>query len=370
SQLGSTPMRLAEELEGTNAGLIYTSITDALDLREKKFSTAIQGVGIKSYADVRAFRDSWTSLRGDIQQAELEASAMSKLKVETTTDSITELFRHLGIVEQFDPDYIIHNQTEEQQAGITSLAIAVNPPHVNGVIFNYPKGARGAGSGQTAHELAHMAYGMYAPENGTYAEKFGITGTANETMAFLIESLFSNRRWLYHVYGMSEQESNLIASRSQLGDELFLREYVGGLGFQLELERMERSLEGGIYTQEGDFKPEVYAAFRSSLGKAYAGRLQLSDDDLRSRYSKFLMPKLEYLIAFAASEFLSEYLEERWGKEWFENPEAGDLLKGVMKDLHVKGIEEVLSGLPHPYGSSRHFNESNYTSLIQVRYQM
>jgi len=111
---------------------------------------------------------------------------------------------------------------------------------------------------------------------------------------------------------------------------VFLRRYAAKLGYELELHGGQRPLDemATLYAQRlGD-----------AVGVEWPAVSYLSDVD-EGYYCA------NYLRAWAFEAQLRRHLCERFGAEWFQRPEAGELLRSMWREGQRLDADELLAQL-------------------------
>lgn len=178
------------------------------------------------------------------------------------------------------------------------------------------------------HEGGHTEH--YAHVDAGLAFEFRHLGdnSVTEGFAFLFEHLVEDPTWLATVLGARETGSYLDYSRAN--KLVFLRRYAAKLGYELELHGGGRPLDemATLYAQRlGD-----------AVGVEWPAVSYLSDVD-EGYYCA------NYLRAWAFEAQLRRHLRERFGAEWFQRPEAGELLRSMWREGQRLNADELLAQL-------------------------
>jgi hypothetical protein len=174
--------------------------------------------------------------------------------------------------------------------------------------------------GHTEH-YAHVDEGL--PFEFRYLGDNGVT----ESYAFLLQHLVEDVEWLQRRLGVTDAADLIAHARAKR--LVYLRRYAAKLAYELEL--------------HGDGSPAALQDRYSELLGA-ALRLQwprqtfLSDVD-----SGFYCAC--YLRAWALEAQLRTHLRERFGRIWFEVPEAGEVLRALWREGQRLSPEELLGQL-------------------------
>jgi hypothetical protein len=108
---------------------------------------------------------------------------------------------------------------------------------------------------------------------------------------------------------------------------LFLRRYCAKLAYELELHDAPSGLD--------PMRERYVRALSRAVGVDWPGATWLSDVD-----PFFYVAR--YLRAWALETHLRRLLRERFGPAWFEEPEAGELLRGLWRRGQQNGAGELL----------------------------
>ena len=172
-----------------------------------------------------------------------------------------------------------------------------------------------------------------------YVERAVSTSYAlTEIYSFLLEHLTQNRAWLTGVVGLPEETARGVAYHAGLAELLLVRRYAAKLAYELDF--FEDPLEEGR-------NRELYASTLSAATQfVYAPQNYLNDMD-PGYYSA------DYLRAWITEAMLRRHLEDAYGEDWFAQPEAGELLRGLWATGASKENEEVASMIGYePFDTS------------------
>jgi hypothetical protein len=176
-------------------------------------------------------------------------------------------------------------------------------------------------AGHTEH-FAHVDPGLPAEQR-----LFG-DNSVTEGFAFLFEHLVSQAEWLKRRLGV--EDASEVLAHSEAVKLLFLRRYCAKLAYELELQDAPESLES---------MREVYARRLSdALHVDWPSSGWLSDVDP-------FFYAARYLRAWALETHLRRVLAERFGEAWFDEPGAGELLRGLWSQGQAQDAGELLSQL-------------------------
>ena len=173
-------------------------------------------------------------------------------------------------------------------------------------------------SGHTEH-YAHVDPSL--PFEFRYLGDNGIT----ETYAFLFQHLVENPRWLQRRLGIDDPSEIVCHARAQR--LIYLRRYAAKLAYELELHGAQ---------QELDKLAHRYAQLLGdSLQIDWPEQSFLADVD-PGFYSAC------YLRAWALEAHLRQHLEQCFGPLWFEQSQAGQMLKDLWRQGQRLTAEELL----------------------------
>jgi hypothetical protein len=178
------------------------------------------------------------------------------------------------------------------------------------------------------HEAGHTEhYAHVAAELPVEERVFG-DNSVTEGFAFLFEHLVSDPEWLRRRLGL--EDASEVVEHARAVKLLFLRRYCAKLAYELELHDGPASL---------DQAREAYVRRQSqAVGVDWPGATWLTDVD-----PFFYVAR--YLRAWALETHLRRLLRERFGPAWFEEPEAGELLRGLWRRGQREGATELLDEL-------------------------
>lgn len=178
------------------------------------------------------------------------------------------------------------------------------------------------------HEGGHAEH--YASVDPALAFEYRMLGdnAITESFAFLLERLTETPAWLERRLGIVDPAP--IAEHARATRTLYLRRYCAKFSYELELhaEHSELAPLAGRYAQ----------LLSDGLGVAWTGESYLADVD-PGFYSSC------YLRAWAFETFLRRHLIDRFGELWFENVEAGDLLRSLWREGQRRQPDELLMEL-------------------------
>jgi hypothetical protein len=178
------------------------------------------------------------------------------------------------------------------------------------------------------HEAGHTEH--YAHVDGTLPMEHRYLGdnSVTEGFAFLLEDLTEDPNWLERMLGLSDPGE--VVRHAAAVKLMFLRRYCAKLAYELELHGGRRSLDG--------LSERYSKLLGDAVGVEWSGATWLSDVDPFFYASR-------YLRAWALETHLATELRNRWGPAWFEEPEAGDFLRGLWRHGQALNADELLEQL-------------------------
>jgi hypothetical protein len=179
------------------------------------------------------------------------------------------------------------------------------------------------------HEMGHAFFLChFDPELPVEYRRLYRSPALDEAFAFLFSELIENEYWLTKVAKMPEDKARDLASLFQTKKLCLIRRHIGKFLAEKELH------------ETGEFKnPGPYCRhLEDATGFTYepVGYLVDMEPDFYA---------LDYLNAWGGANVLREFIETRFGKEWFERPEAGDLLRGIAAKGRRDSLEKILVSL-------------------------
>jgi hypothetical protein len=175
----------------------------------------------------------------------------------------------------------------------------------------YPQGGQ-EDYGALLHEGGHTEHFAHvAPDLCFEYRRLG-DNAVTEAFAFLFDHLVLNRAWLAHHVGF--EESADFVRFATVSDLFYLRRYAAKLAYETELHAQDGSLDA------------MAAAYRRRLSEA------LMVDVPAENYLADVDGGLyvaSYLRAWMLEGALRMMLQDRFGQEWFADPEAGAWIKNL-----------------------------------------
>jgi hypothetical protein len=178
------------------------------------------------------------------------------------------------------------------------------------------------------HEAGHTQHYAHVDADLPVEERVFGDNSVTEGFAFLFDHLVSDTEWLRRRLGLEDPAG--VVEHDRAVKLLFLRRYCSKLAYELELHGRDGSLD--------DLK-DVYARRQSeAVGVDWPAATWLSDVD-----PFFYVAR--YLRAWAFETHLRRLLSERFGPAWFEEPEAGALLRAIWRRGQRERADELLGEL-------------------------
>jgi hypothetical protein len=176
------------------------------------------------------------------------------------------------------------------------------------------------------HEAGHAEHYAHVDPSMPFEYRHLGDNSVTEGFAFLLEHLTEDPAWLEATLGVTEVEE--YAGYVRASKLVFLRRYAAKLSYELQLHGGERPLSE---------MPDTYAGLLGdALSVDWPSRTWLSDVD-----PGFYVAN--YLRAWAFETRLRHLLRERFGREWFSEPAAGDLLRDIWREGQRLDADELLA---------------------------
>ena len=147
----------------------------------------------------------------------------------------------------------------------------------------------------------------------------------DEAFAFLFTDLLDNEAWLTEVANLPESQAKSLAELYRTKRLCLIRRHIGKFLSEKELH------EKGALTNS-----ELYCThLQAATGFVYEPQGYLIDMD-PDFYA------LDYLRGWAGADLLRSVLEERFGRAWYSNPNAGDFLRAIARSGRRYSLEAAL----------------------------
>jgi hypothetical protein len=175
------------------------------------------------------------------------------------------------------------------------------------------------------HEAGHTEHYAHVEPTLPMEERYLGDNSVTEGFAFLLEHLVADREWLRRRLGLSEPEP--VVRHAEATKLLFLRRYCAKLAYELVLHGASAPTDVA----------DVYARRLSE-----AVRVDWPSDTWLSDVDPFFYAA-RYLRAWALETQLRKTIAGRFGDAWFEQPAAGDFLRGLWRHGQRLSAEELLA---------------------------
>jgi hypothetical protein len=321
AELGWPSMRaMCEELSGIDLGALGDETATFLEASEDGYRPAVE----PRLRDQLGF--GFDRLRRSDLIAFFRAPSLdSRFPGERLLPSLAETLEGLGIDIGAQPGVHLDVERRPKKSPRAFCAPVRVPQEVYLVIS--PIGGRDDFAA-LLHEAGHTEhYAHVAAELPVEERVFG-DNSVTEGFAFLFEHLVSDPEWLRRRLGL--EDASEVVEHARAVKLLFLRRYCAKLAYELELHDGPASL---------DQAREAYVRLQSqAVGVDWPGATWLADVD-----PFFYVAR--YLRAWALETHLRRLLRERFGPAWFEEPEAGELLRGLWRRGQRAGATELLDEL-------------------------
>ena len=178
------------------------------------------------------------------------------------------------------------------------------------------------------HEAGHAYhYGHVDPEL-PFEHRYLGDNSVTEGFAFLFQHLTADADWLRRRLGVEEPEP--VAAYASAAKLVFLRRYCAKLAYELELHGEGTDLSA----MPARYSERLSAAVRVDWPAA----TWLADVDP-------FFYAARYLRAWAFETHLRRLLRDRFGQAWFDEPAAGELLRGLWREGQRRPADELLAEL-------------------------
>jgi hypothetical protein len=164
------------------------------------------------------------------------------------------------------------------------------------------------------HETGHAEHYAHVDAGLPFEQRHLGDNSITESFAFLFQYLTADREWLRRRLGVEDPVP--VEAQARAGKLVFLRRYAAKLQYELELQDAPERL---------DDLSDVYSRRLGAAGHVdWPATTWLSDVDA-------FFYAARYLRAWAMETDLRRTLRERFGEAWFEEPEAGALLRELWR---------------------------------------
>ncbi len=177
------------------------------------------------------------------------------------------------------------------------------------------------------HEAGHAEHFSHVDPGLPFEHRYLGDNSVTEGFAFLFQHLTEDPAWLERRLGVADPGP--IVEHARTAKLVFLRRYCAKLGYELEL--------------QGDAPPDgLDALYARRLSEAvhvdWPAATWLSDVDP-------FFYVAAYLRAWALETHLRRELHDRFGELWFEDPQAGALLRELWSSGQRESADELLRRL-------------------------
>jgi len=176
------------------------------------------------------------------------------------------------------------------------------------------------------HEVGHAFYLSHFDRDLPLEYRRLYRSTAlDEAFAFLFMELVENPLWAQSVGGLDSGEAVRLSEMSRLRRLCLVRRYIGKFLAELELHRTGEIKNSEPYCRR----------LHEATGFVYEPEGYLVD--MEPDFYSF-----DYLSAWTGASAMRQFLESRFGVEWFQSMEAGDFLKSMASTGRRYSLDETL----------------------------
>ena len=214
---------------------------------------------------------------------------------------------------------------DRPQKSPRACVIASDPPDVVHLITRAQGGLHDYQA--FLHEAGHaLHYGGCDPALPYAFRRLSRDHALTEIYSYICEAITREPEWHRHHFGLSAAQAQENAEATTFLEAWLFRRYVGKLRFELGF--------WSRYPQDGG-TPEGYAdTLGQAVGLRYRPDAFLADMDA-GFYSA------DYLRAWIRSAQLRQQLVREVGEDWWRNPKAGDILRGLFAEGTKPSTEEI-----------------------------
>ncbi|MFL5815990.1 MAG: hypothetical protein ACJ76L_00150 [Conexibacter sp.] len=180
------------------------------------------------------------------------------------------------------------------------------------------------------HEGGHVEHFAHVDPALAFEYRHLGDNAITEAFAFLFDHLVEDPEWLRVRLGVQDADGTL-AAHARATRLIYLRRYAAKLPYELDVHRIDPPDDATLRTR-----------YATLLGAAARVRWP------QETYLADLDPGFYvacYLRAWALETHLRAHLRERFGERWFEQREAGDVLRALWRDGQRLSAEELLGEL-------------------------
>jgi hypothetical protein len=303
---------------------------DVLHRQTEVFSAATES----SYASV-VEPELWRTLgigfdglrRSDLPRFFRAADTDAAFPADRLIESYVETARGLGIDVATQTGVVLDTERRPKKSPRAFCAPVRAPGEVYLVIA--PVGGRDDFAA-LLHEGGHTQH--FAHVDPTLPFEFRQLGdnAITEAYAFLFQHLTEDPEWLRRRLGV--EDDGTLASYARANRLVYLRRYAAKFAYELEL-------HGGSGEELRGALPDRYAELLSAAVRVpWPRQTYLADVDPGFYCTA-------YLRAWALETHLRAHVRRRFGPAWFEDPEAGETLRGLWRAGQRSTPEELLREL-------------------------
>lgn len=247
----------------------------------------------------------------------------SHFPVNKLRDVIQRTCTGLGFDLPARPDIVIDISDYEEKSP-DAMCVGIQVP---GEIYVVMKPVGGLIDVETLlHEVGHAFFlGNMDQSLPIYYRRFRRSSALDETFAFLFMNLLENSSWLTGIAGFSRDKAATLRGLLQTKKLCLIRRYMGKFLAERELHETKEIKNSEPYCRR----------LREATGFVYEpeGYLIDMESDLYA---------LDYLSAWAAAETLRDFLELRFGEDWFTRREAGEFLREMASNGRRYSVTDAL----------------------------
>ena len=182
------------------------------------------------------------------------------------------------------------------------------------------------------HEMGHAQHFANADTDVWEFQQLGDYVTT-ESYAFLFDSLMGNRLFLERYIDMHHPDVVWHVRYAGFIKLFMVRRYCAKVLYEMELHR-------GV--------ADPAERYRYWLGRAYGIPLDANDGERHLTDVDDFFYSADYTRAWMVEAMLENRLTERYGNEWFANPDAGAFLKKLWKTGQYYSGDELIKQLGYP----------------------
>ncbi|HWF34476.1 MAG TPA: hypothetical protein VG295_03875 [Solirubrobacteraceae bacterium] len=264
--------------------------------------------------------------RSDLPRFFRDTEADASFPADHLTESFTDTVRALGFDVTTQAGVILDTERRPKKSPRAFCAPVRVPGEVYLVIA--PVGGRDDFAA-LFHEGGHTEH--FANVDAALPFEFRMLGdnAITEAYAFLFQHLTEDPEWLRRHLGVDDDGA--LSAYARANRLVYLRRYTAKFAYELDL---HGSNDGGL-----DAFADRYAELLSTAIRVDWPRQTFLADVDPGFYCA------AYLRAWALEMQLRGHLRDRFGPAWFENPEAGGVLRALWRDGQRLSPEELLREL-------------------------